>query len=71
MHISVFANELRCQHCGKTHGTKVWPVNGDHVAFFFQEEPGNYTLKVTCPHCGKDWYIVWDDNPGPIEPLFS
>lgn len=69
MHISEFANDLHCQHCWKAHGTKVWPVNGDYVAFYYQKEPGNYTLKLTCPHCGRDWYVVWDDDPGPMEPL--
>lgn len=37
--------------------------------FLLQEEPGNYTLKVTCPNYKKDWYVVWDNNPGPIKPL--
>jgi Zn finger protein HypA/HybF involved in hydrogenase expression len=69
MHISQFANKLRCQHCGKIHGTKEWPVNGDHVPFYFQDEPGKYTLTVNCPHCGKNWYVVWDNNPGSGMPL--
>ncbi len=69
IHISLTASKLRCQHCNENHGTKVWPVNGDHVAFYFQKETGNYTLKVTCPYCKKDWYVVWDDNPGPIKQL--
>jgi len=69
MHISQFASDLTCQHCYKHHGTKEWPVNGDMTAFYYQTEPGNYTLTLTCPHCGKEWYVVWDDNPGPIEPL--
>jgi Zn finger protein HypA/HybF involved in hydrogenase expression len=69
MHISLCADKLRCQHCGKIHGTEEWPVSGDRVPFYFQKEAGNYTLKVSCPHCGKDWHVVWDDNPGPIKPL--
>jgi Zn finger protein HypA/HybF involved in hydrogenase expression len=69
MHISEFANDLTCQHCWKHQKTDVWPVNGDYVAFYYQKEPCNYTLKVTCPHCGKDWYVVWDENPGPMERL--
>jgi hypothetical protein len=48
---------------------KEWPVNGDHVPFYVQKEPGNYTLKVTCPHCVRVWYVVWDDYPRPILPL--
>jgi rRNA maturation protein Nop10 len=26
----------------------------------FKKESGNYNLSVTCPHCGKKWYIVWE-----------
>lgn len=70
LHISEFANKLRCQHCGKEHKTQEWPLNGDMVPFYFQKEPGNHTLNVTYPDCGKEWYVVWDDNPGPVEPLF-
>lgn len=69
MHISEFADDLLCQHCWKSHGTKLWPVNGDNVPYYAQKEPGNYTLKLACPHCGKDWYVVWDDYPGEIEEL--
>lgn len=34
------------------------------VAFYCQKEPGQYQVTVHCPHCSKDWYVVWDDNPG-------
>jgi len=44
-------------------------MNGDATPFYFQDEPGRYTLKVSCPHCGKDWYVVWDDDPGPIKTI--
>lgn len=69
MHISEFANQLWCPHCGKTHGTKEWPVGGDIVPFCFEKEPGNYSLRLTCPYCGRDWYVVWDEDPGPTRPL--
>jgi len=69
MHISQFAGDLRCQHCGKSQGAKEWPIKGDYVPFYYQKEPGNYSLKLTCPNCGKSWYVVWDDNPGTISPL--
>ncbi|MDH5703905.1 MAG: hypothetical protein OEY99_06790 [Aigarchaeota archaeon] len=69
MHISEFADKLPCVHCGKINRVKEWPVSGDYVPFYHQKEPGRYTLKVTCPHCGREWYVVWDDNPGPIKPL--
>jgi len=67
--MSQYANELSCQYCGKTHGASQWPTNGDLVPFYYQLEKGRYTLAVTCPHCGKEWYVVWDDNPGPMKPL--
>ena len=68
-HISQFAGDLKCQHCGKSQGAKEWPLSGDSVPFYYQKEPGNYSLKLTCPHCGKIWYVVWDNNPGTIIPL--
>lgn len=69
VHISEFADKLPCAHCGKINRVKEWPVDGDYVPFYCQKESGNHTVKTTCPHCGKDWYVVWDDNPGPIKPL--
>lgn len=69
MSTSVFANQLFCKHCGKQHGTSRWPVHGDLTPLYFQSDPGNYTLDVKCPHCGKPWYVVWDVDPGPIETL--
>lgn len=69
MHLSEFADKLTCQYCYKNHGTKLWPTSGDIVPFYYQKEPGKYNLIVTCPHCKKEWYVVWDDNPGPIRQL--
>ena len=69
MHISQFASTLRCEHCGKSNKTNQWPTNGDSVPFYYQDEPGDYNLPVICPHCGKEWYVVWDKNPGAIQPL--
>ncbi len=67
MQMSQFSHKLQCQHCAKTHATQKWPMNGDRIPFYFQKTGGgNYTLEVTCPHCRKSWYIVWDDNPGTI-----
>jgi hypothetical protein len=46
-----------------------WPQKGDQVAFYCQtkerteEEPGKYRVDCHCPHCGKDWFVVWDDDP--------
>ncbi|MDD5542337.1 MAG: hypothetical protein PHX83_04115 [Acidobacteriia bacterium] len=69
MHYSQFADQLRCQHCYKTHATRRWPVNGDQVPFYFQKETGRFPLTVQCPHCGKEWYVVWDQNPGVVMEL--
>lgn len=69
MHISMFANELVCQHGHKIHGTEGWPTNGDMTPFFFQKQPSNHSLQTKCPHCKKDWYVVWDNDPGAIQPL--
>jgi Zn finger protein HypA/HybF involved in hydrogenase expression len=69
LHVSLMADQLRCQSCGEQHSTDSWPLHGDHVPFYFQDEPGNYSLKVTCPHCHSDWYVVWDDDPGQVLPL--
>ncbi|MBM3957205.1 MAG: hypothetical protein FJ313_04050 [Gemmatimonadetes bacterium] len=66
MHVSQFAGELRCPHCGGRHGTRQWPTNGDLVPFYFQKEPGAHTLEVRCPHCGLSWHVVWDSPPGPV-----
>ena len=69
IHISEFADKLWCPHCGKPNKTEEWPINGDRVPFYFQKEPGNHNVKVQCSHCNKEWYIVWDDNPGPVTRL--
>ena len=68
-HMSSFAGELDCQHCFGAHGVDEWPLHGGTVPFCFQKGSGNYSLEVTCPHCGKVWYVVWDEDPGPIGPL--
>lgn len=64
--MSQFAKDLRCQNCGKSHGSTRWPQHGDMVPFYYQKEPGRHNLRVDCPHCHQAWYVVWDDNPGPM-----
>jgi hypothetical protein len=66
---SQFAARLTCQHCSQPQAAREWPVNGDMVPFYHQKEPGKYSLKMTCPNCGKDWYVTWDQDPGQILPL--
>jgi hypothetical protein len=68
-HTSVYAGRLQCQRCGKTYQAEEWPLNGDRVPFYFQTEPGNFQVLARCPHCNKDWYVVWDDDPGPVTRL--
>ena len=63
---SQFAAHLTCQHCSQPQAAGEWPVNGDMVPFYNQKGPGKYSLKMTCPHCGKDWYVAWDQDPGQI-----
>ena len=65
-HISQFADKLQCIYCGKMCDSPIWPVSGDHFPFYYQKETGNYTLPIPCSHCGKEWFVVWDDNPGPM-----
>jgi hypothetical protein len=67
--ISQFANQLRCAYCSQTNVTTSWPPNGDYVPFYSQtkerteEVSGAYRVPVHCPQCGKDWFIVWDEDP--------
>ena len=67
--LSQFAHELRCLYCGKPNPATEWRAAGDLVPFYFQREPGKHNLTMTCPHCGRAWYVVWDDNPGPLQNL--
>ncbi len=69
MHISLLANDLHCAHCHSQNAATEWPLNGDHTALYSQREPGQYSLAIHCPSCDKDWYVVWDMDPGPIKPL--
>jgi hypothetical protein len=61
---SQFANNLVRQYCGKENSATRWPTQGDMVPFLYQKEPGRYQVTIRCPHCRKEWYVVWDDNPG-------
>jgi tetratricopeptide (TPR) repeat protein len=63
---SAFANKINCLKCGKVIESESWPVHGDGVAFYYQEELGNFSLPIKCPWCNESWYVVWDNNPGPL-----
>jgi len=59
-----------CMYCGKgITSVPRWPPHGDSVAFYQQTpedtqmRPGAFNLRHRCPHCQKDYYIVWDDDP--------
>ena len=68
---SAFADQLICKYCGVENHTTQWPTDGDSVAFAYEAEPGNFNLKVHCPNCEKDWYVVWDENPGQLETVHA
>lgn len=67
--ISQFANSHTCPYCGKPNSISFWPRNGDYAAFYRQTKentdssPGVYRVPVNCPHCNKDWFVVWDEDP--------
>ena len=71
VHLSRFAGTLTCPHCSQRCSSPDWPLNGDHVPFYSQETAGTFVIPITCGACGKAWYVVWDEDPGPVMPLFS
>lgn len=66
---SQFANDLHCAYCNKLNVAPQWPTHGDMVYFYAQtqektkERPGAHRIKVLCPFCNKEWFIVWDQSP--------
>lgn len=68
---SQYAGNLTCKHCGKQNSSSKWPKQGDLTPFYFQATPSRYQVTIHCPHCSKDWYVVWDSDPGPIEGVFA
>jgi hypothetical protein len=65
-HQSQFAGNISCIYCEEQNNTNVWPLNGDSIPFYFEEEKGNYSIEICCPNCGGNWFVVWDYDPGPI-----
>lgn len=67
--LSQFAHQVRCAYCFQTNNVPTWPPKGDYVPFYCQtkerteEAPGGYRVGVHCSHCGKDWFVVWDNDP--------
>ncbi len=68
-HQSQFAARLKCLHCQKNVPASSWPLNGDAVPFYLEEIPGAYSVTIECPGCGESSFVVWDDDPGPVERL--
>lgn len=66
---SAFADQLICRYCGTENRATQWPTEGDSIPFAYEAAPGDFNLKVHCAHCERDWYVVWDENPGPLETL--
>ena len=33
------------------------------MPFYFELEPAEYAIEISCPQCGTKWYVVWDDDP--------
>lgn len=66
---SQFANELSCAYCGQLNVASRWPPHGDIVTLYFQTQEDTeetldaYKIKVHCPFCDKDWFVVWDEDP--------
>jgi hypothetical protein len=69
MAASQYANKLRCAYCSHTNAATAWPRLGDTVPFYYQTreetdaKPGAYHVPVHCPDCGKDWFVVRDNDP--------
>jgi hypothetical protein len=58
-----------CAHCGKLNENIQGPRSGMYVPFYAQTEEetkkqsGKYNIKHKCRFCGKEYYIVWDQDP--------
>jgi hypothetical protein len=58
-----------CAYCGKLNENIQGPRSGMYVSFYAQtaeetkKQPGTYNMKHTCQFCGKEYYIVWDQDP--------
>jgi len=70
-HNSRYANNLHCFHCEKINTTDIWPLNGDSTPLYYESESSEYSVEITCPYCGKIWFVVWDYDPGPLQEIRS
>ncbi len=53
MHLSQFAETWSASIVEVSKSERM-ACQGDYVPFFYQTEPGNYNLEMTCPNCGKN-----------------
>ncbi len=67
--LSEFSSKLTCLYCGKPNSASRWRSSGDLVPFYNQREHGEHSVSITCPHCDKTWYVVWDEYPGAVVQL--
>lgn len=53
-----------CVYCGHTNKGIAAPANGPRVPYYHQkDDKGAYAVPVLCDKCGKDFFIVWDEDP--------
>ncbi len=69
IHTSIFSSSLKCPYCSQLNRSNQWPLHGDRTSFYIQKEAGHYNLPLKCPHCNKEWFVVWDEEPGIIKVL--
>jgi tetratricopeptide (TPR) repeat protein len=54
-----------CVHCGHLNKGIAAPPSGPMVAYYHQkDDQGAYAIPVLCDHCGKEFFVVWDQFPG-------
>lgn len=63
---SQFINRISCPHCGKAAPPSSWPVNGDSIPFYIEDENQGFSIAVICPACDSGFFVVWDEDPGPV-----
>ena len=54
-----------CVHCGHQNKGIAAPPNGPSVPYYHQgDDKGAYAVPVLCDNCGKEFFVVWDRDPG-------
>jgi len=53
-----------CVHCGRINRGIPAPPRAPWVPYYHQDnDRGAYAVPVLCDSCGKDFYVVWDQDP--------